>query len=97
MEKIIDKAVEIEETVLADVGKIADDEDEIEILKNKTEILKEVKRLANEYATVNIDDVLVSQLNRIALKKEEPYDLIEQFKDLTELAEEVDGLEKAVN
>jgi hypothetical protein len=34
--------------VLPDISKIADDEDEIEILKGKKEILKEVKRNAND-------------------------------------------------
>jgi len=42
--------------VLPDFGRIADDEDNIEFLKGKKEILKEVKRNANEIKTVEIEE-----------------------------------------
>lgn len=46
LDKIYERAKKIESEKLVDVSKIADDDDEIEILKGKTEILKEIKRAA---------------------------------------------------
>jgi hypothetical protein len=44
--------------VLTEVAMIADDEDEIEILKSKKEILKDVKRTANDIVTIYIEETL---------------------------------------
>jgi hypothetical protein len=44
VDEILGKCKVIEEEVFPDVSKIADDDDEIEILKGKREILKEMKR-----------------------------------------------------
>mmetsp|Transcript_34004 Transcript_34004/g.25095 ORF Transcript_34004/g.25095 Transcript_34004/m.25095 type:complete len:115 (+) Transcript_34004:473-817(+) len=46
VEAILARAKHIEQEVLPSVSKIADDEDEKEILKNKIQILKEIKRMA---------------------------------------------------
>lgn len=58
LDKILEKALHIEENVLTEVEMIADDEDEIEILKSKKEILKDVKRTANDILTIYIEETL---------------------------------------
>lgn len=76
------------------VSKIADDEDEIEILKSKKEILKEIKRSAINITEHELDQNIVPKLQRINLKSNDLYELIEQWKELCELETEVKGIDK---
>ena len=50
---------------MPNVAKIADDDDEIEILESKRDILKEIKRDANEKISYDINDNISARMNRI--------------------------------
>lgn len=94
---IIEKARQIEDQVLPDFGRIAEDEDNIEFLKGKKEILKEVKRNANEIKTVEIEEQISQKLIRVQLKSEEPCELIEQHKVLLDIETDVSSVDKQVS
>ena len=79
---MLEKAKYIEDEILPQVSKIADDEDEIEILKGKKSILKEVKRAATDILNVDLEENVNQKLQRIILKREEPYDIIEKHKEI---------------
>ena len=79
IEDILKQAQSIEKNIIPNVTKIADDEDEKDILKSKIEMLQEVKRYADEIKILQIGENLKNKLERIVLKRDDFSELCEHF------------------
>lgn len=59
--------------------------------------MKGMKRDAAHITEVDLDEVLVPKIDRIRIKDNDLYELIEQYKELVELEGDVKGVEKHAN
>ena len=97
LEGLLSKAYYIENKVLPMVSKIADDQDEIEILQGKKDILQEIIRAAKETQTQDIGENTAIKLDKAVCKKNsDHFTLIDLYAHLKSIDSDLEGLDKAV-